>query len=392
VWRLPYSYTLCHTVDEILFHCHEADELSARLMTMVPPLRRRLGLPSMVTRDSFLPTRLTFEEFCQKAQRDNAFVFLGLHGGNGEDGTIQRRLESHGLPYNGSGPDASHLCMDKDATGNAIRALNDPTLVAAPKMVVSLQDYMSSRTDNLWEQACERLQAKELLIKPAADGCSAGVERMQSADDLGLYLQALSNEEIILKPGTLSRQDEVVELPLHVDLLLLEPFIVTDSIAIKDKELAYVRKTGWIELTVGVLESGGAYHALNPSITVAQGNVLSLEEKFQGGTGVNLTPPPESIISSKQIGVIRGNVEKAAKALGIEGYARLDIFFNVTTGQTMLIEANSLPGLTASTVIFHQALTETPSMPPHIFLEKLIDLGLARVAAPAIALRRSTAP
>ena len=134
-------------------------------------------------------------------------------------------------------------------------------------------------------------------------------------------------------------------------------------------------------MTVGVLENNGIYHALSPSITVAQGSVLSLEEKFQGGTGVNLTPPPDRIVNNDQILQIKTNVEQAAKALGIEGYARIDIFFNVQSNQTMVIEANSLPGLTASTVIFHQALAENPSMNPQEFLSALVTLGISRATA-----------
>ncbi len=383
VWHLPYSYTLSHTVDEILFHCAEADSLGARLMKLVPPIRQRLGLPPMVSSDDFIPKRMTFDEFCKNARHDDAFVFLGLHGGNGENGTIQRILEREGLPYNGSGPTGSCLCMDKDTTGKIIRNLKDPLLTSAPKLVLSLHDYMASRTpDNLWEYACAQLESSDLIIKPAADGCSAGVVRLQTPQDLCLYLQALANKDSMLVPETLSQQKDIVELPSNVDLLLLEPFIATDTIIIKDNELSYSRKNGWVELTVGVLECGSAYHALNPSITVAQGDVLSLEEKFQGGTGVNLTPPPPFIISKDQIGIIRAKTAKAAESLSIEGYARIDIFFNISTNQVMVIEANSLPGLTASTVIFHQALAENPPMEPRAFLEKIIGYGLSRFAVP----------
>jgi D-alanine-D-alanine ligase-like ATP-grasp enzyme len=140
------------------------------------------------------------------------------------------------------------------------------------------------------------------------------------------------------------------------------------------------KSTGWIELTVGLLERNGHYHALSPSITVAQGAVLSLEEKFQGGTGVNLTPPPLHIITAKQLDLIKTKIEQAAKTLGIQGYARIDIFFNTSTDQTMLIEANSLPGLTPSTVIYHQALAEDPPLTPQVFLSKLVEYGLERRA------------
>ncbi|MDD5585429.1 MAG: hypothetical protein PHY92_00540 [Alphaproteobacteria bacterium] len=380
VWRLPYGYTLSHTVDEILYHCAEADHLAARLAALVPPLRQRLGLPPLTACGDFLPQRMTFEAFCKKAEDDDAFVFLGLHGGEGEDGTIQALLDRCALPYNGSGESASRLCMDKKATGDVIQSLGDPLLIPAPKVTLDMRAFRpeAAWSEAFWEEACGKLRSRDLLVKPAADGCSAGVVRLQSAQDLAIYLQALADGQTMLLPGTMSQQSGILELPAAAETLLFEPFIVTDGIRIKDLEIVYNRKTGWIELTVGVLEHGGAYHALLPSITVAQGDVLSLEEKFQGGTGVNLTPPPASIMQPEQIELIRAKIEKAAGALGIEGYARLDIFFNVLNNQTLLIEANSLPGLTASTVIFHQALAETPPLAPRAFLEKIIAYGLER--------------
>ena len=101
-------------------------------------------------------------------------------------------------------------------------------------------------------------------------------------------------------------------------------------------------------------------------------------EKFQGGTGVNLTPPPATIIAPKQIDLIKMKIEQTAKALGIQGYARIDLFFNLRDDRVLVIEANSLPGLTPSTVIYHQALAEVPPMNPQAFLSKLVELGMQR--------------
>jgi D-alanine-D-alanine ligase-like ATP-grasp enzyme len=136
------------------------------------------------------------------------------------------------------------------------------------------------------------------------------------------------------------------------------------------------KNQGWIELTIGVLEQGGIYHALSPSLTVAEGHILSLEEKFQGGTGINITPPPQDITPQSGIRAMKKAAEQAAQTLGIQNYARLDIFYNTSTTQTILIEANSLPALTPSTVIYHQALAEDPPLTPTAFLETLINLRM----------------
>lgn len=377
VWQLPYSYTLNHTVEEIWARCADAEAITERLQHLAPALRTRLGLDSqpVIAR----PRSLSLDEFCTEAALDHAFVFIALHGGQGEDGTLQAKLEGYGLPHNGSGAAASRLCMDKNETGKAITALHDQNLITAQKISMAIPS--PGDIEATWSQLTNELGHSDILVKPQRDGCSAGVARLAKAQDLAAYVMAIKNKDAYLEEGALSIHQPLIEMPPHVDYVLFEPYIVTDQLSIDGVDLRHTPRTGWIELTVGVLESEGHYHALSPSITVAQNAVLSLEEKFQGGTGVNLTPPPASIITTEQSSLIRQAIEKAAKALGIEGYARLDIFFNTKSNQTLLIEANSLPGLTASTVIFHQALAEHPPMIPREFLGKLIQNGLQRQKA-----------
>ena len=52
--------------------------------------------------------------------------------------------------------------------------------------------------------------------------------------------------------------------------------------------------------------------------------------------------------------------EKLVTKIGIKGYARIDAFMNVSTGALIVIEVNTLPALTPSTVLYHQALVENP--------------------------------
>ena len=97
-----------------------------------------------------------------------------------------------------------------------------------------------------------------------------------------------------------------------------------------------------------------------------------MEEKFQGGTGVNITPPPKEIVPPPLLTETKTRMERVAKTLGIQNYTRIDFFLNVTNGRIIVIEANTLPGLTPSTVIYHQALAETPPQTPREFLEGII--------------------
>ena len=152
-----------------------------------------------------------------------------------------------------------------------------------------------------------------------------------------------------------------------------------DYIRVVKNDIVYKKHQGWLEYTVGVVEKCGEYHAFNPSITIAEGEVLSLEEKFQGGTGVNITPPPEDILPLDYRNKIKRNIEAVSRAIGIRSYSRIDIFFNHDTAKMIVIEANSLPGMTASTVIYHQALAENPPLTPIEFIEKIINDKLESV-------------
>ena len=146
----------------------------------------------------------------------------------------------------------------------------------------------------------------------------------------------------------------------------------TDVIHTRGNELKYRRKTGWIEITVGVLEKKGVVDVFNPSITVSEGEVLTVEEKFQGVTGINITPPPQGIVSSKVLTKVKKRIEVLVRSFGIQGYVRVDVFIHVDTGNIMVIEFNSLPALTPSTVLYQQALMETIPMHPRELLERII--------------------
>jgi D-alanine-D-alanine ligase-like ATP-grasp enzyme len=112
---------------------------------------------------------------------------------------------------------------------------------------------------------------------------------------------------------------------------------------------------------------------MNPSITVASSSVLSLEEKFQGGTGINITPPPPEILSPALTTEVRRKIALVAEKLGIRGFARIDAFVHTATGDVVIIEANTVPGLTPSTVLYHQGLAECPPLYPRALLEKFLE-------------------
>ncbi len=378
VWMLSYPAALRHTVEEIRAACEEAAGGRQETERLTADIHRRLGLqlPSVDP-----PRRVSLDELVAGRR----FVFNALHGGAGEDGTMQRRLDQLGVAYNGSGPEASALAMDKELTGVAVAAAAVDGVGTAPRLRVGLP-----ASAEVWDRAVTACGTATLVVKPLADGCSAGVVPLRGRGELAAYLDHLQHGSTRIPAGTFSLlgDDQVVELPPQgTDALLLEAFIETDRVAVVEggngtRRLDW-RGTGggWVEVTVGLVGTAGSLHALPPSMTVATAGVLSLEEKFMGGTGVNITPPPPpplGRIRPEAVATARRRIEAVAEALGIEGYARVDAFLHAVTGEVIVIEANTLPALTPSTVLYHQALADDPPRHPRELLEEIIELGLAR--------------
>lgn len=372
VWELPYSLTLNHTVEEIFENCQHAKADQERLKNFEQKARLKLALNNQDdTEPFFQPTSTSLKEFIKKSP----FVFIALHGGIGENGTIQQELSTEKVLFNGANAEVSKLCINKSATSLMINSLNIKRLASAPHKLVNIKDL--PKTENtiklFWKNLCKELGSKSVIVKPKSDGCSSGIVHLFSAIELQKYIDIIKFRLSSIPSNTFHNQAEIIELPLDpIDELLFERFIETDSIRINGNNLHHKLKSGWVEITVGVLEENGKLKSLNPSITVAEGEVLSVEEKFQGGTGVNITPPPESIIKTRILLKIKNSIQLLSKKIGIKGYARVDAFANIKTGELIIIEINTLPGLTPSTVIYQQALAQNPEIYPKHFLELLI--------------------
>ncbi len=370
VWELPYAFILNHTVEEIISNAKNAKINQKNIENIIERIKAELLLTnSEATEPFFLPRKISLENFIKKSK----FVFLGLHGGDGENGNLQKILFKKGVKFNGSGEKTSRLCMDKFATGEFIRKINIKGVNTAAQKIIFLKNIKIDKIEDLWLLLKSELDTKTVIVKPKDDGCSTGVAHLYRAIDLKNYLQSLTKKENFIPAGVLLHQESIIEMPSEaVREILFEKFIETDSVRVKGNKLKYTRKSGWAEVTIGILEIGKKLHAFNPSLTIAEGEVLSLEEKFQGGTGINITPPPVEIIKPRVILKTRQLVEKLAEKIGLKGYGRIDAFMNVTTGALIIIEVNTLPGLTPSTVFYHQALAETQKIYPLALLEKII--------------------
>ncbi|MEK9181442.1 MAG: hypothetical protein AAB786_00250 [Patescibacteria group bacterium] len=374
IWELPYSYILNHTVEEIIANAENAPRDIQRLFFLIQKVKIKLFLQkSDATENFFMPQKHTLDKIFKK----HPFIFLALHGGVGEDGTIQRILEKNKIKYNGSDSFTSKLCLDKWLTNEIISQANFKGVKTASHVLLKVKDLsklsLNKTKEIYWVMLLKTLGGKTVIAKPRGDGCSAGVVRLFNQKDLSTYISFIKNKYPTVNPGSFTNQRSVIQMPEgKVTDIIFETFIETDKLKIHGDKIAHLRKSGFVEMTVGVVEDKGRMRSLFPSITVAEETILSVEEKFQGGTGVNITPPPTEIISRKNLNKVKRSVELVAQKLGIRGYARIDIFTQVKTGNIIVIEVNTLPGLTPSTVIYHQALAEKKSMFPKEFLELII--------------------
>jgi D-alanine-D-alanine ligase len=143
----------------------------------------------------------------------------------------------------------------------------------------------------------------------------------------------------------------------------------------------------FLEITGGMLTRTGSdgeriYQVFEPSETLASGEVLSLEEKFLAGEGQNITPARFSKNQDEQNRIsseVRATLEKTARILNVEGYCRIDAFVRIfpdSRVETIIIEINSLPGMTPATCIFHQAAID--KLRPLEFMDAILEYGRQR--------------
>ncbi len=260
------------------------------------------------------------------------FVFIALHGGYGENGCIQGALEMIGLPYNGSSVFTSSLCMDKYKTNQFLKFKG---LQVPENVFVSKKDWIQDK-----EQIINKINDLidfPIIVKPHDDGCSVLVQKVGNNEELKNSIEKLFNNE--------------------KDFALIEECI-----------------TG-MELTVGVIGNDNPI-ALPPSQAIALKGVLSIEEKFLPGEGENQTPAP---LSRDATNLVKKTMEEAYKFVGCKGYARIDCFYQsaeispTKQDRVVIIEINTLPGMTPATCIFHQAAEM--DIKPMDFIDLIISLG-----------------
>jgi len=253
------------------------------------------------------------------------FIYIGLHGKYGEDGCLQGLLELLKVPYTGSGVLGSALGIDKYTSRNvlAMSGIDVPRTKA-----VSIREWENNTAKILDE--IEKDIGFPCVVKPTREGCSTAVKKVVSREGI--------------PDALLSAFD-------------------WDSIALVEEFI-----TG-MEVTCGVIGNEKPI-ALTPSETIPTEDVLSLEDKFLYGQGENKTP---ARVSEEMLKKIQDVAVRAYCVLGLKAYSRIDMFV-LNNGRVLVLEPNSLPGMTPSTVLFHQAAAS--GITQSGFIDKIIDFSL----------------
>ena len=222
--------------------------------------------------------------------RDADCVVLALHGGQGEDGTVQALLDAAGVRYTGSGAMATAIAMDKDMTKRILRHAGVPTAEWRMTPV--------SRSD-----AIDAL-GLPLIVKPNREGSTVGLTIVKQADQFdGAVAEALQYDREVM----------------------CETFVPGR------------------ELTVPVLDG----EALPVGEIIPVKEIYDYECKYTPGMAQEIFP---AALTTEQTAEAQRLAVEAYVALKLRGCARID--FRLTPeGEFYCLEANTLPGMTALSLV-----------------------------------------
>jgi len=363
LYKIPINLHLKDNADDIAlkianYSVHPIIELIQKECESITNLFSETGV--------FQPEFWSFDTLASKVDE----VFIALHGRPGEDGTLQKELIKYNLPFNGSSPSSSEITINKFQTNEI---LHEHGIRVARHALIGKDDFDSE--DEMIEFVGKNFHFP-LIAKPVDDGCSSAVKKILNVHELRAYAQLVyrSEEELLLPQAQILSLKPKEEFP-RKSTFLIEEFIE------KGDAKHFLEVTGGMLTKVG--ENGEVlYEFFEPSESLAIGAVLSLEEKFLAGEGLNITPARYSKDknTNEKISLeVRKELEKVARTLNVQGYCRIDAFVKIYENdeiEVIIIEVNSLPGMTPATCIFHQCAIN--GYKPYEFIDNIMKFGRSK--------------
>ncbi len=231
-------------------------------------------------------------------------VFIALHGGSGENGTVQAMLDLAGIPYTGVGMRPASICMDKQLSKTIVAAHGVPV----PRCITipakdALKKLESAKHD--WSDIISQLSIP-MIIKPARNGSSVGVTLVEEASQIDEAVRSACLAE-----------DEIV---------MFEQYIA-----------------GY-ELTVAMLNG----KALGVCQIIPKNKFYDYDAKYNRSDTEYLTP---SALGSEFDEKLCRHAENAAQALDcVSGVVRIDFLADKSLNPYFL-EVNSVPGMTSHSLV-----------------------------------------
>lgn len=224
-------------------------------------------------------------------------VFIALHGRYGEDGSLQGALELLGIPYTGSGVMASSVGMDKITTKKIWLQENLPT----PR-------YLTIDAGTDLDAVVAEL-GLPLIVKPPLEGSSIGITKVTQAEQL---------------------KDAVALVTSMDEAVLAEEFV------------------SGREFTVAVLGQGASARALPIVEIVAPEGKYDYQNKYFTDDTQYHCPAslPEGLAQE-----IQRHAVNAYRALGCEGWGRIDVLVRESDMRPFLLEVNTSPGMTTHSLV-----------------------------------------
>ncbi|MGH6623369.1 MAG: D-alanine--D-alanine ligase [Burkholderiaceae bacterium] len=225
-------------------------------------------------------------------------VFIALHGRGGEDGTIQGVLETLGVPYTGSGVQASAIAIDKLLTKRIWQRDGLPT-----------PDYRVGHATTEWMQVVAEL-GDRLIVKPSREGSTIGITKVTRHDGNEL---ALAYEEAV-------RHDSSVLIEQLID---------------------------GRELTCAIVGAGSTAEAL-PLIEIRapEANYDYHHKYFSDDTKYLCPAPIDEALAAR----LQELCLRAYTALGARGWGRVDVML-AAGDRPFLLELNTSPGMTGHSLV-----------------------------------------
>ena len=223
-------------------------------------------------------------------------VFIALHGRGGEDGCVQGALQYMNIPYTGSDVLGSALSMDKIRSKQVFQALNLPTAAFA---IVNKAEYQTGDADKILQQLGD-----VVMVKPANEGSSIGMSKANNAEELHQALiAAFEYDHQILVEAWIQGPEYTVAILGQTPLPVIHMETPHDFY---DYDAKY-------------MSTSTQYHC-----------------------PCSLSKADETELQSIAL--------KAFNATGAKGWGRVDVMRN-TQGQWQLLEVNTVPGMTETSLV-----------------------------------------